>query len=166
LKAQAESARATQAAAAAQAAAQRRERERAAELRAQQQEQELAQQQAERRARQATKITDADLQTVYNKFNRLSDAIVSGDIASVTSLTRRSPASRIQKLLQLFQNSQTITARVTKLAARQADAAISGTLEITGATGFNGAPIRVPVSLRYINLSSQRNNSGWSEIEW
>lgn len=110
-------------------------------------------------------ITDADLQLVYGRFSDLAIAIETGNINDVISYTSRS-TGRIQQFLQIFENSEFVSARITNVATRNARGSVTGTLSISGITRANGSTVDPPANLRSITLTSTREGNGWSLIDW
>ena len=110
-------------------------------------------------------ITDADLQLVYERFANLVRAIENRDIAAVVSLTEDSGA-RVQQLLQVFENSESLDARITNVAARSADSSITGTLRIDTIFRSDGSRVEPPPALQAVALTSTRDGGVWSAFDW
>ena len=112
-----------------------------------------------------TGITDTDLQLVYERFANLVRAIENRDIAAVMSLTENSGA-RVQQLLQVFENSESLDARITNVSARSADRAITGTLRIETIRRADGSRVPPPPALQAVALTSTRDDGVWSAFDW
>ncbi len=110
-------------------------------------------------------ISDADFDYVTEQFHGLKTAIEQRDIARVIALTDRS-GSRIQQMLQLFENNAAVKARVVNTSSRVADGVVVGTLKIEKLTKASGAVVNAPSNLSSIPISSKRGPAGWSAIQW
>ena len=110
-------------------------------------------------------ISDDDLQLVYRRFANLQKAVRDRDINAVISLTQRS-GIRVQQLMQMFENSVDIDARIRNVSTSNASGEIKGTLEIKKIKRADGSVSEPPASLAKIRLSSQREPAGWSAIRW
>ncbi len=110
-------------------------------------------------------IGDDELQTVYRRFIELQQAVSSRDINAVVGLTQRSGA-RVQQLMQIFENSTQIDARIRNVSTSNATGQIKGTLQINRIKRADGTFIEPPAALSAIPLSSQREGDGWSAIAW
>ncbi len=110
-------------------------------------------------------ISDADLQLVYQRFVNLQRAISERDINAVVSLTKRSGV-RVQQFMQIFENSTEIDARIKNVSTSNATGEIKGTLQINRIRRADGSYVQPPASLASIDLSSNRDEYGWSAISW
>ncbi|MEE9318943.1 MAG: hypothetical protein V3U76_00710 [Granulosicoccus sp.] len=110
-------------------------------------------------------ISDEDLQRVYGDFTTLEQAVENGQITDVIAITQRS-GSRVQQFMQLFANSDAIDARIANVATRNASDSITGTLRLSRATRADGTEVAIPAGLSTIKLTSTREGSGWSLIDW
>jgi len=110
-------------------------------------------------------ISDADLQATYRRFIQLEKAIEARDIGAVTRLTRTNGAL-LQSLLQLFSNSDSIDARIQNVSTRNSSGTIVGTLIINKVVKRGGGTADTPANLRSLKLTSRRDASGWSIINW
>ncbi len=110
-------------------------------------------------------ITDDDLQLVYRQFSNLQQAVRDRDIGSVIELTQRSGV-RVQQFMQMFENSVEIDARIRNVSTRNATGEIRGTLQINKVRRADGLVTEPPVNLSAIPLTSRREASGWSAIQW
>lgn len=113
----------------------------------------------------ATSISDDDFNFVAGKFVELKTAVANKDIDTVIALTKPS-GKRIQQMLQIFENSESVQARVSNVATRNADGVIVGQLNIQKVIKKSGAVATVPSSLSSITLTSKRGPEGWSAIAW
>jgi len=110
-------------------------------------------------------IGDEDFELIYGRFKALERAVEQRDIQTVISLTRPSGA-RIQQLLQVFENSEALDARITNVSMRKADEEISGVLRIDSVRRNDGSRVRPPPGLEAVSLTSSRDSSGWSALIW
>ena len=110
-------------------------------------------------------ISDADLQQVYRQFTELKDAIESRDIDSVLQLTMRS-GSRIQQVIQMFENNVAISARLRNVSTLDSTGEIQGVLQITRLERADGSVTGPPLNLGSVPLSAVREGNGWSSIRW
>lgn len=110
-------------------------------------------------------ISDDDLQLVYRRFANLQKAVRDRDINTVVSLTQRS-GIRVQQLMQMFENSVDIDARIRNVSTSNATGEINGTLQIKKIQRADGSVTEPPASLASIRLSSKREGAGWSAISW
>jgi len=110
-------------------------------------------------------IGDEDFELIYGRFKALERAVEQRDIQTVISLTRPSGA-RIQQLLQVFENSEALDARITNVSMRKADEEISGVLRIDSVRRDDGSRVRPPPGLEAVSLTSSRDSSGWSALIW
>ena len=110
-------------------------------------------------------IGDDELQTVYRRFIELQQAVSNRDINAVVGLTQRSGA-RVQQLMQIFENSTQIDARIRNVSTSNATGQIKGTLQINRIKRADGTFVEPPTALSSIPLSSQREGDGWSAIAW
>ncbi len=110
-------------------------------------------------------IGDDELQTVYRRFIDLQQAVSNRDINAVVGLTQRSGA-RVQQLMQIFENSTQIDARIRSVSTSNATGQIKGTLQINRIKRADGTFVEPPSALSSIPLSSQREGDGWSAISW
>ncbi len=110
-------------------------------------------------------IGDDELQTVYRRFIDLQQAVSNRDINAVVRLTQRSGA-RVQQLMQIFENSTQIDARIRNVSTSNATGQIKGTLQINRIKRADGTFVEPPAALSSIPLSSQREGDGWSAISW
>jgi hypothetical protein len=110
-------------------------------------------------------ISDEDVRTVSQRFSLLERAIESRNITDLISLTEPS-GLRIQQFLQMFENSESISARITGLSTRNVSGSITGTLRIDRVTRADGVVLPAPRELASITLTSQWRDGGWSVIDW
>ncbi len=110
-------------------------------------------------------ISDDDLQLVYRRFANLQKAVRDRDINAVVSLTQRS-GIRVQQIMQMFENSVDIDARIRNVSTSNATGEINGTLQIKKIQRADGSVTEPPASLASIRLSSKREPAGWSAISW
>lgn len=114
---------------------------------------------------QSAPISDADFNRVAERFVELKDAIENRDITTVIALTQQS-GQRVQQMLQIFQNTEAVEARVSNIRSSNADGIISGTLKIQKLVKSGGLKVDAPDNLSSIRLTSNRTSSGWSPIGW
>lgn len=110
-------------------------------------------------------ISDADFQTTYKRFIEVKTAIEQKDINLITQLADTDGA-RVQALLQLFSNSESVTASIDKVSSRNTSGTIVGTLTINRVTRRSGSSTRPPENLRSFTLTTRRDAAGWSKIQW
>ncbi len=116
-------------------------------------------------ARQRYQVTDEDFNSVYQRFLVLERAIEGADIAQVIAVTQPS-GTKVQQLLQLFENNVSIDARLSNVATRNAEATIVGTLKIQRLIRADGRVVDPPSNLATIAISSRYTGDGWSQISW
>jgi hypothetical protein len=114
---------------------------------------------------QSRAISDDDIRTVSQRFNQLEQAIESRNINDLIGLTEPS-GLRIQQFLQMFENSESISARITGLSTRNVSGSITGTLRIDRLTRANGDVVPAPPELASITLTSRWRGGSWSVIDW
>lgn len=110
-------------------------------------------------------ITDADFNAMYKRFIAVKNAIESRDINAVTQLAQTNGA-RVQSLLQLFSNSESISAKIDNVSTRNSTGMIVGTLTINQVTRRGGNVTQPPANLKTFTLTSRRDAAGWSKIQW
>ncbi len=110
-------------------------------------------------------ITDADFNAMYKRFIAVKSAIESRDINAVTQLAQTNGA-RVQALLQLFSNSESISAKIDNVSTRNSTGMIVGTLTINQVTRRGGVVTQPPANLKTFTLTSRRDAAGWSKIQW
>ncbi len=110
-------------------------------------------------------INDEDVRTVSERFSRLESAIESRSIVELIGLTEPS-GLRIQQFLQMFENSESISARITGLSTRNVSGSITGTLKIDRVIRADGVVLPPPPELSSITLTSRWQDGDWSVIDW
>jgi len=110
-------------------------------------------------------IDDADLQIVYARLLEMREALEGRDIETIIALSDP-PSGRVQQLMQVFANSESLSTRIANVSTSTADNAITGTLLIDAIRRADGSRIRPPAGLESMALTSTRDAEGWSALSW
>lgn len=110
-------------------------------------------------------IAESELQQVYRQFSELERAIESRDINAVVALTESS-GSRVQQVLQIFENNVSIEAQLRNVSTLDSAGEIRGTLQITRLQRVDGSVTGPPSNFDSVPILSVRRGDVWSQIRW
>ncbi len=109
-------------------------------------------------------ITDAEFNLAYRRFIDVKYALERQDINTITQLAETN-GTRVQNLLQLFSNSDSLVVRIDNVSTRNGTGTIVGRLTIDNVVR-RGRSSNPPANLRSFTLTTRRDATGWSKIRW